>query len=67
MNDTPALQIPIFSSNHLVQIIDTYLDGNEIIFIYEAMDVSLRQITGVSSLRAFHIAAVCKQVSPLFC
>lgn len=57
----PQVQV---KSNHLVSLKDMYIEGNDIVFIYEQMDVSLRHITGIArgSLKAFQIAAICKEV-----
>jgi len=66
MRTDPRIRVPLYSSNHLVDTSTYYLDGNEIVFNYEAMDVSLRQIASVSSLQAFQIAAVCKEVGTFF-
>jgi hypothetical protein len=54
-----------YASDHVVKIIEAFRDGAYIKFVYEAMEVSLRQITGVVRLVASEIAAVCKDVS--FC
>ena len=62
----PVYTVPDFKSDHLVNIKDMFLEGNdEIIVIYEQMDVSLRHIMAVSGgpLQAFEIAAICKEVS----
>ena len=39
---------------------------DEMVFAYEVMNVSVRQMAGVSSLQAFQIAAICEQVSLSF-
>ena len=62
-NNITITRLPCYSSNQLVSILDAYLDNNEIVFVYEAMDISVRQMAGVSSLQAFQLAAICKQVS----
>lgn len=60
-----VLERPSYTSEHIVKIVDAYRDDSKIIFFYEAMEVSLRQITGVIRLEASEIAAVCKDVK--FC
>ena len=56
-----------FTSDHLVQIKDVYEDANDVVIISETMDVTLRQLTGIlqGPLKAFQIAAICKEVSNL--
>ena len=60
-------RITPFTSDHLVEIKDVYEDGNDVVIISETMDVTLRQLTGIlqGPLKAFQIAAVCKEVSNL--
>ena len=61
----PVYRTPDFTSEH-VNILDMFLEGDEdIIIVYEQMDVSLRHIVAVvgGPLQAFEIAAVCKEVS----
>jgi hypothetical protein len=62
----PVFSIPNFKSDHLVNIIDIFLEGgNTIAVVYEYMDVSLRNIMAVNRgpLQEFQIAAICKGVS----
>ena len=56
--------MPPFINDHVVNVKDMYCKDNEITIVYEQMDVSLRQITGILSgqLQAFEIAAICKEV-----
>ncbi|KAL9126744.1 MAG: hypothetical protein Q9217_004251 [Psora testacea] len=60
-------RIAPFTSDHLVQIKDVYEDGNDVVIVSETMDVTLRQLTGIlqGPLKAFQIAAICKEVSNL--
>lgn len=60
----PVLRIPDFVSDHVVNIKDMFVDKEEVVIIYEQMDVSLRHIMAVAGgpLQAFEIAAVCKEV-----
>ena len=60
-------RIAPFTSDHLVQIKDVYEDGNDVVIVSETMDVTLRQLTGIlhGPLKAFQIAAICKEVSYL--
>ena len=66
-NKSPVNRITSFTSDHLVQIKNMFEDGDDIIIIYETMDVTLRQLTGIlrDPLKAFQIAAICKEVSQL--
>ena len=58
-------KIPNFTSDCLVNIKDMFLEGDEIVTIYEQMDVSLRHIMAVAGgpLQFFEIGAICKEVS----
>jgi len=58
------LRIPDFVSDHVVNIKDMFVDKEEMVIIYEQMNVSLRHIMVVAGgpLQAFEIAAVCKEV-----
>lgn len=60
-----VFRIPDFVSDHVVNIKDMFLDKEEVVIVYEQMDVSLRHIMAVAGgpLQAFEIAAVCKEVS----
>jgi len=68
----PVHQVQV-KSNHLVGLRDMYVEENDVVCIYEQMDVSLRHITGIlqGPLKAFQIAAICKEVrvrlANLFC
>lgn len=61
-------RIPSFNSDQLVEIRDMYQDNDDVVIIYEQMDVSLRHITGLlqGPLKAFQIAAICKEVRVSF-
>ncbi len=39
--------IPSFNSDQLVEIRDMYQDNDDVVIIYEQMDVSLRHMTGL--------------------
>jgi len=57
----PVYRVPDFTSDHLVSIKDMFLEGDdEIVIVYEQMDVSLRHIVAVTGgpLQAFEIAAI---------
>ena len=59
-------RVPDFTSDHLVNIKDMFLEGDEeIVIVYEQMDVSLKHIVAVTGgpLQGFEIAAICKEVS----
>ena len=63
---SPVYRTPDFTSEHLVNILDMFLEGDEeIAIVYEQMDVSLRHIVAVAGgpLQVFEIAAICKEVS----
>ena len=57
-----------FTSEHLVQIKNMYEDDDDVVIVYETMDVTLRPLTGIrpGPLKAFQIAAICKEVGRLF-
>ena len=59
-------RIPDFTSDHLVNIKDMFLEGeDEVVIVYEQMDVSLKHIMAVTRgpLHSFEIAAICEEVS----
>ena len=64
VDESPVNRIA-FTSDHLVQIRNMYEDGDDVVVVYETMDVTLRQLTGIlqGPLKAFQIAAICKEVS----
>ncbi|KAL9132040.1 MAG: hypothetical protein Q9217_000168 [Psora testacea] len=65
VNLEPVYCVPDFTSDHLVNIKDMFLEGDdEIVIVYEQMDVSLRHIIAVTGgpLQAFEIAAICKEL-----
>ncbi len=49
----------------MVNVKAMYWEDHEITIVYKQMDVSLRQMTGTLSgqLKAFEIAAICKEVT----
>jgi hypothetical protein len=65
----PLPRLPKFACDQLFGIRDMYVDGNDVIFVYEQMNVSLslRHITGIlqGPLKAFQIVAICREVSIL--
>ncbi|MCJ1476735.1 hypothetical protein MMC13_005404 [Lambiella insularis] len=61
-NEAGNIRLPRCSSKQLITILDVYLDVDEIVFVYEIMEISLRQVINVSSLQTFQIAAICEQV-----
>ena len=67
INKSPINSIKPFTSDHLVQVKNMYEDDDETVIFYETMDVTLRQLTGIlqGPLKAFQIAAICKEVSTL--
>lgn len=44
----PVYRVPEFKSDHLVHLKDMFLEGEEIVIVYEQMDVSLRHIMAVT-------------------
>ncbi len=62
----PVYRISNFTSDHLVNIKDMFLkDDDEIVIVYEQMNVSLRHIVAVieGSLQVFEITTICKEIS----
>lgn len=59
--------IASFINDHLVQIKDMYENDNDIVIIYETMNVILRQLIDIlqDSLKIFQIATICKEVSQI--
>ena len=49
--------MPKITSSHIVNIKDMFMDVNDVVLVYEVMDVSLRQITNllVRPLKALHV------------
>lgn len=59
-------RVPDLTSDHLVNIKDVFLEGDDdIVIVYEQTDVSLKHIMAVTGgpLHGFEIAAICKEVS----
>lgn len=54
-----------FRSDYVVNIKETYFDDDNIVIIYEHMDISLRNVTSIlqGPFKPFQIAAICKEVS----
>jgi len=61
----PVYHIPDLRSDQLVNIKEMFLKGDQIVIVYEQMNVSLRHIMAVNegSLQGFEIAAICKEIS----
>ena len=61
----PVHRVADFTSDHLVNIRDMFLEGDDIVIVYDQMDVSLKHIMAVTGgpLQAFEIAAICKEAS----
>jgi hypothetical protein len=64
-NGTPSCLVQPYKSDRVVGMVDTYVDGPEIVFVYEAMDISLRQLISVCPLHIVKLAAIFKEVSGL--
>ena len=59
-------QVPLSTCDQIVNIKDMYVENGDVVFVYEQMDVSLRHMTGIlpdQPLKAFQIAAICREVS----
>jgi serine/threonine protein kinase len=59
-------QVPPSTCEQIVNIKDMYIENDVVVFVYEQMDVSLRHMTGILQgcpLKAFQIAAICREVS----
>lgn len=54
-----------FTNDHVVSIEDMYFDNDDLVIIYEPMDISLRAVTSIvqGPFKPFQIAAICKEVS----
>ena len=61
-------KIAPFRNDYVVSIIETYFDSEDMVIIYEHMDISLRNLTSIlqGPFKPFHIAAICKEVSSNF-
>jgi hypothetical protein len=47
----------------VLSVLNTYVNGREIILIYEAMDITLRQMVSVCPVHVSKIAAIFKEVN----
>jgi len=59
-------QVPPSTCDQIVNIKDMYVENDDVVFVYEQMEVSLRHMTGILQdrpLKAFQIAAICREVS----
>ena len=58
-------RIKPFTSDHVVSIKETYFENDDLVIIYERMDVSLRHVTSIlqGPFQPSQIAAICKQVN----
>ena len=66
-NRDPAYRVADYTSDHLVNIRNIFWEGDDddIVIVYEQMDVFLKHIVAVTGgpLQGFEIAAICTQVS----
>ena len=62
---TGVQNIFAFESDHVVGILDVFCSDEKIFTVYEYMEVSLRQIGSISSLDAYEIASISKEVRAL--
>jgi len=60
----PLRRIKPFTSDHVVSIRETYFENDDLVIIYERMDVSLRHVTSIlqGPFQPPQIAAICKQL-----
>jgi hypothetical protein len=58
-------RIKPFTSDHVVSIRETYFENDDLVIIYERMDVSLRHVTSIlqAPFQPSQIATICKQVN----
>jgi len=54
-----------FTNDYIVNIRETYFETDNLVIIYERMDVSLRHVTNIlqGPFQPSQIAAICKQVN----
>lgn len=54
-----------FISDYVVNIRESYFDSDDLVIIYEQMDISLRSVTSIlqAPFKPFQIAVICKEVS----
>ena len=62
---TGVQNIFTFTSDYVVSILDIFCSDDKIFMVYEYMEVSLRHIGSISSLDAYEIASVSKEVRDL--
>ena len=57
-----------FTGDHVISIRNVYFDNNDLIIIYEQIDVSLRDVASIlqSPFEPFQIAAICKEIGISF-
>jgi hypothetical protein len=62
-NSAYLMRLP--KNDHVVNIKDMYFDKDDLVIIYESMDISLRAVTSIlqGPFKPFQIAAICKEVS----
>jgi len=41
-NETSSYRLRLYKSDHVVSMVDTCVDDPEIVYVYKAMDISLR-------------------------
>jgi hypothetical protein len=57
-------RIQPFTSNQVVELKDMFFDNDDLVIVYEQMEISLRAVTGIQPgpFQDFQIAAICKEV-----
>jgi serine/threonine protein kinase len=68
IDQSSTRKIPPFRSDHVVNIKETYFDNDDMVIVYEQMDISLRNVTSIlqGPFKPFQIATICKGVSTSF-
>jgi hypothetical protein len=58
-------KITLSRNNYVVSIIETFFEGENMVIVYEHMDISLRNVTSIlqGQFKPFHIAGICEEVS----
>jgi hypothetical protein len=62
-NGTSVLHLRQYNSDQVVSILDFYVEGPDIVVVYEAMDISLLQMVSVCPVHVTKVAAIFKEVS----
>jgi hypothetical protein len=65
IDKSSARRLRPFTSDHVVNVREAYIDHDDLVIVYEHIDISLRHITGLlsSPFKPFQIAAIYNEVS----